>query len=65
MVGRIAVDSKSPTIECRVLDLSASGACLEVSGQATIPKRFDLFSGGMKKKCNVVWRNGRRFGVSF
>lgn len=28
-------------------------------GGATIPRRFS------KKKCSVVWRNGRRLGVSF
>jgi hypothetical protein len=65
-LGRIAIDAKSPSIECRVVDLSSSGACLEITGQAqALPKRFEFFANGSRKKCNLVWRNGRRLGVSF
>jgi PilZ domain-containing protein len=64
-VGRIVVDPKSPSIECAIIDISASGACLEVSSPVTLPKKIEFFSGGTKKKCNVVWKSGRRFGVAF
>jgi hypothetical protein len=63
--AKIIVDTKTPIIECDVLDLSAGGACLEVRGQAAIPKRFVLFHAGTKKKCNLVWKVGNRVGVSF
>jgi hypothetical protein len=64
--ARIIVDQKkAPTIDCTVIDLSAGGACLEIYGQVQIPKRFVLFHGGTKKSCLVMWRNGRRLGVSF
>jgi hypothetical protein len=48
-----------------VIDLSAGGACLEITGQAVVPRRFVLLHGGTKKKCNVIWQNGRRLGVSY
>jgi PilZ domain len=63
--GTIIVDPKKPVISCSVIDLSAGGACLEINGQADIPKRFVFLHGGTKKKCSVVWQEGRRLGVSF
>jgi hypothetical protein len=63
--GTIIVDPNKPVITCNVIDLSAGGACLEVNGQAVIPKRFVFMHGGTKKKCSLVWQSGRRFGVSF
>jgi hypothetical protein len=64
-VGRIATDAKAPTLECRIIDISASGACLEVSTPSAVPQRFDLHHAGSRKKCNVVWKRGYRLGVSF
>jgi len=61
----IIVDPKKPVISCNVVDLSAGGACIEVGGQADIPKQFVLLHGGVKKKCRLVWQTGRRYGVSF
>ena len=63
--GRIVVDPKTPSIECRIVDLSASGACLEVNSQVTLPKRFEFHASGTRRKCNLVWRNGRRLGIAF
>jgi hypothetical protein len=63
--GTIVVDPKKPVITCSVVDLSAGGACLEVSVHAALPKRFVFVHGGTKKKCNLVWQSGRRLGVSF
>jgi len=64
-LGRIVVDPKVPSIECTIVDISASGACLELGGAASLPKRFEFHSGGTRKKCNIVWRRGWRIGVSF
>jgi len=64
-VAKIIIDPKAPAIDCDVVDLSAAGACLQVRGGATIPKRFVLLHAGTKKKCNLVWKTGNRFGVSF
>ncbi len=54
-----------PPAECRVVDLSAGGACLELSGAASLPRNFELVVGAVRKKCKVVWRAGWRVGVSF
>jgi hypothetical protein len=64
-LGRIVVDPKTPSIECKIVDISAGGACLELGGAMSLPKRFEFHSGGTKKKCNVVWRKGWRVGVAF
>jgi len=61
----IIVDPKTPVIECDVVDLSATGACLQVRKQASVPKRFVLLHGGTKKKCSLVWKTGNRLGVTF
>ncbi len=61
----IFVDLQSPQINCDLLDISAGGACLNVHGEAAIPRKFILNHGGSKKNCRVVWQKGRRIGVSF
>ncbi|BBF94251.1 PilZ domain-containing protein [Blastochloris tepida] len=63
--GKIFADSRSPTIDCTVIDLSARGACLDVHGTVEIPKRFTFLHGGLKKSCRILWQKGRRIGVSF
>ena len=64
-VGSIFIDLKKPAIVCNVVDISAGGACIEVHGSATIPKKFMLHHGGVQKSCPLVWQKGRRIGVSF
>jgi len=61
----IFADMKSPPIACKVVDISAGGACLEVHTSAPIPKRFILSHGGVRKSCVTVWLKGRRVGVTF
>ncbi|RTL49763.1 MAG: PilZ domain-containing protein [Bradyrhizobiaceae bacterium] len=63
--GKIIVDVKTPAIDCLVVDSSAGGACLELNPGVVPPKRFELFFGGVKKKCRVAWTHGRRIGVAF
>ena len=63
--AKLIVDPKAPVIECRVIDFSPGGACLEIQGQSTLPNRFELLFGGSKKRCRVVWSAGRRLGVAF
>lgn len=64
-IAKIIADAKAPVVDCNILDLSAGGACLEVSGTAAIPKRFVLFHGGTKRSVTVVWQKGRRIGVRY
>jgi PilZ domain-containing protein len=63
--AKVIVGPKAPLIDCRVVDYSAGGACLEIWGQITLPNRFELLFGGTKKRCRVVWTAGRRLGVAF
>jgi len=64
-VAKLIVGPKDPIIDCRVVDYSPGGACLEFWGQVKIPERFELLYGGTKKRCRVVWSAGRRRGVAF
>jgi hypothetical protein len=63
--AQIIVGPKAPVIACRLVDYSRGGACLEVSPTVTLPERFELLHGGVKKKSRVVWRRGIRIGVAF
>jgi hypothetical protein len=64
-VAKLIVGPKDPVIDCRVIDYSPGGACLEVFGQPRLPNRFELLFGGTRKHCRIVWNSGRRFGVAF
>jgi PilZ domain len=62
---KIQVGPKLPLIDCKLVDYSAGGACLEIFGQVKLPDRFEMFYGNTRKRCRVVWSKGRRVGVSF
>jgi hypothetical protein len=64
-LAKLIVDPKTPVIDCRVIDYSPGGACIEISGQVKLPDRFELLFGRTRKRCRIVWRAGRRFGVVF
>jgi PilZ domain len=64
-LAKLIVDPKTPVIDCRVIDYSPGGACIEISGQTKLPDRFELLFGRTRKRCRVVWRAGRRLGVVF
>ena len=63
--GKLIVAPRAPVIDCRVVDYSPGGACLEIAGQTKVPPRFELLFGGTKKRCRVVWSAGLRLGVAF
>jgi hypothetical protein len=64
-LAKLIVDPKAPVIDCRVVDYSPGGACLELTGQTAVPNRFELQFGPTRKRCRVVWSAGRRLGVAF
>ena len=64
-MAKLIVSPKDPVIDCRVVDYSPGGACLEVWGQPKLPNRFELLFGSTRKRCRVVWTAGRRLGVAF
>lgn len=61
------VPAAGDPIECRVADISATGAGLEV--QVPVPyESFDLvFDGNAhpRRSCRVAWRRPTRIGVKF
>jgi hypothetical protein len=64
-VAKLILGPKDPPVDCRVVDYSPGGACLEVWAQIKLPARFELAFGATRKHCRVVWRAGRRLGVAF
>ena len=57
----------APWIECLIVDVSDTGASLEVGGLA-VPKIFGLaFTAGgeVLRVCSLAWRNGERVGARF
>ena len=63
--AKIVVGPKDPMIDCSLVDFSPGGACLEIGPQVTLPARFELVHGSTRKRCRMVWKAGRRIGVSF
>lgn len=63
--GKISVGDAS--IDCLIRNLSKGGACLEIRGTTAIPDDFKLVikPDNLFRTCKVIWREGRRFGVSF
>jgi len=63
--AKIVVGPRDPVIDCSLIDFSPGGACLEVDLQIFLPPRFELVHGRTRKRCRLVWKAGRRVGVSF
>jgi hypothetical protein len=59
--------NRAAGIDCRVRNLSPSGACLEVTSQVGIPNDFVLVveHEHLTQSCHVIWRSGMRIGVEF
>jgi hypothetical protein len=64
--GTISFD-RAAGIDCVVRNISAEGACLEVTGPLGIPDEFTLVikPDSLFRKCQIVWRSARRIGVRF
>ncbi len=54
-------------IDCRIRNLSGTGAALEIANQIGIPEQFALVvpGEGLHRRCHIVWRKERRIGVEF
>lgn len=63
--AQIIVSPKSPVVACKLVDYSKGGACLEIFPMVTLPERFELLHGNVRKKSRIVWRRGIRIGVAF
>ncbi len=63
----IADQAALTPVPCVILDVSNSGARLDVPATARIPQRFKLMidSDGSERICDVVWRRDNSIGVKF
>lgn len=64
-MAKIIIDQRTPAVDCTVVDYSAGGACLQLTGKISLPPRFELLHGLTRKRCRVVWKDGQRVGVAF
>lgn len=66
--ARIARTDGSPVEGCRMIDISGTGAKLEVKEGETLPDYFTLLlshDGQLRRQCSVVWRSETVVGVEF
>src|SRR5579864_997129 len=66
--ARIVCDGGSGPQNCRMLDVSAFGAQLELEKAATLPDKFVLLlshDGRLRRQCLVVWRKENTVGIEF
>jgi hypothetical protein len=61
--AKLIVGPKAPLVDCNIVDHSAGGACLEICGPVGLPNRF--LNCLLAAQGSVVWKAGRRLGVSF
>jgi hypothetical protein len=61
------VDDESCATDCKLIDLSESGARLELPYANRLKNQFMLYvpSKGIERRVEVVWRNGYQIGVHF
>jgi hypothetical protein len=66
--GQIHFEDGVPPCACTIIDMSESGAQLQVAADIEVPGEFSLLIGGnshVRRHCRVVWRSGNRIGVNF
>lgn len=64
--ARIIFNGRKSTLDCRVRDLTADGARLELSTQQLLPHEFDLhLADDPVRRCGLRWARGTMVGVQF
>lgn len=62
----IILNERDDALDCRLFDLSAGGACLDLAASQTVPHVFDLaITGGRLQRCGLRWMRGAMVGVQF
>jgi hypothetical protein len=51
--------------DCKVVDISESGARIAISGTIELPRQFSIAFASTARPCQLVWRNGTMAGVKF
>jgi 16S rRNA U1498 N3-methylase RsmE len=55
-------------MRCEIVNISESGARLQIPKNRTVPTQFMLviaIGRGPQRRCRVVWRSGAKVGVEF
>lgn len=64
--ARIVFNDRQSTFDCRVRDMTAAGARLDLSTQQLLPHEFELrISGNPARRCGLRWASGTFVGVRF
>lgn len=63
--ARLLLGPSMQPIECKVIDLSAGGAQLELQRVYDLPPRFEFLHGATKRWCSLAWARGFRIGISY
>jgi hypothetical protein len=63
--AQIILSDKAPKLDCAVRNLSATGACLQVSTTYGLPLNFDVVIDGARRQCRAIWRTDTNIGVMF
>jgi hypothetical protein len=64
-MGKLLLGPRTTPVDCHVVDLSAGGACLELSKTYDFPSRFEFLHGNTRRFCTLAWSRGFRIGISF
>jgi hypothetical protein len=61
------ISSHGSSTRCRVVNISAEGAAIDVPDPAFVPARFQLMteSDRVVRDCRIVWTKQNRIGVVF
>jgi PilZ domain-containing protein len=66
--ARIVLADSSLLENCRIIDISDTGARLEVKNLDAVPDQFILllsYDGRLRRQCSVVWRSETAIGIEF
>ncbi|MGB7252204.1 MAG: PilZ domain-containing protein [Xanthobacteraceae bacterium] len=66
--ARIALADGSLLENCRIIDISGTGARLEIKNLEGVPDQFVLllsYDGRLRRQCSVVWRSETAIGIEF
>jgi hypothetical protein len=50
---------------CRVRNVSAAGAGLDLAGSDEIPQHLTFIADGSRLPCHVIWRREKSIGIAF
>jgi hypothetical protein len=64
--GALIWNSGQKSIDCRIVNVSDTGACLRVATTMGIPDVVYLtMDEGTMRRCRAAWRSAHRLGVSY